>query len=77
MQHKWHTWTGCTISVLYVNSPNACEIAFFMITSSVVDIDGSVSMSLRPICSPIPVSYNIFGTVGFPYLYMMHAAKLK
>jgi len=34
-------------------------------------------MSLKQTYLPIPESYTIFGTVGFPYLFMVHAVRLK
>jgi len=68
---------GLTLPSVYVNSPNDCEIAFFMITSWHRDCCtvGPTAVSLGQTCLPIPVSYNIFGTTGFKYL--AHAVRLK
>jgi len=62
------------------HSPNAYEIAFFMITSWHWwdrHTAGPTAMSLRPTYLSIRISYYIFGTVGFPYLIMVHAVRLK
>ena len=63
---------GQGLPSVYVNGPNAYEITFFMITSWHWDCCAvrPAAMSSRPTClNPIPVSCNIFGTAGFPYLY--------